>query len=217
MWYLLNNGCSWRALPDQFGKWHTVFQYFNRLSKSGFFDWLHAKLVSGNLEEVAFADSTHCKVHQHAYGKQSPEAEGIGSSRGGPNTKIHAVCDALLRLCAPLMLTAGNVSDHTAAPQMLASITDQFVVADKGYDSRALREQLCSQKCEPCIPYRKNTKQPQAYNEFLYRARHCVENLFQRMKVFRRVATRFEKTSRMFLAMVLVSLSALYEKRGLWQ
>lgn len=216
LWYLLVNGCSWRALPDEFGPWFTVFQYFNRLSRGGFFDWLHERLIPGNHAEVVFVDSTHSKAHQHSRGVLDRARAAVGSSRGGLNTKIHAACDALLRLATKIVLTAGNVSDHTAAPELTGSLRDCAVVEDKGYDSKKNRDQLRSQGCEPCIPSRKNRKNPEPYDELLYRSRHCIGNLFQRLKVFRRVATRFEKTSRMFLAMVLISLSATYEKFNLW-
>jgi len=51
----------------------------------------------------------------------------------------------------------------------------------------------------------------------LYRARHCIENLFQWLKVYRRVATRYEKTKRMFLALVLCSVAATYDQFNLWR
>jgi transposase len=120
-WYIARNGCAWRALPSEFGNWSTVFQYFNRLSKAGFFDWLHGRLVLGDQAEVVFADSTHAKVHQHANGATDRAAEAIGTSRGGLNTKVHAVCDGLLRLAAKLVLTPGNTSDYTVAPELTAS------------------------------------------------------------------------------------------------
>ena len=217
LWYVLRSGAAWRALPDVFGKWGAIHQYFNRLSHAGFFDWLHEKLVLGSDAEVVFGDSTCCKVHQHASGGQGHKQECIGKTRGGLNTKVHAVCDGLLRLAAKLVITAGNVSDFPAAPQLHASLRNCVVVEDKGFDSKAVRADLRSRGCEPCIPSRKNTRRPEPYNEYLYKARHCIENLFQKMKRFRRIATRYEKTSRMFIAMLLVSVSAIYERNGFLQ
>jgi len=216
LWYFLRNGCAWRALPDEFGYWFTIYQYFNRLSLNGFFDWFHEQLLLGKDAEVVFEDSTHCKVHQHANGCKDRAAQAVGRSRGGLNTKIHAVCDALLRLAGKLVLTGGNVSDFTAAPDLTADLHDCVVTGDKGFDSREHRRDLRSRGCEPCIPSRKNTKCPEPYDEDLYRARHCIENLFQRLKVYRRVATRYEKTSRMFLALVLCSVAATYDQFSLW-
>jgi transposase len=216
LWYVLRNGIAWRALPREFGRWSTVFQFFNRLSLAGFFDWLHSRLVCGQGAEAVFFDSTHCKVHQHAHGGKHSKMRAVGSSRGGLNTKLHMVADAAGRLAAPVILTAGNISDHTAAPDLTGSLRNTAAVADKGYDSKALRHRLRTRGCEPCIPARSNIKWPEPYDEALYRSRHCIENVFQRIKVFRRVATRYDKTDRMFLLFVTVALSAVYEKNSLW-
>ena len=216
LWYIARNGCAWRALPSDFGNWFTVYQFFNRLSLKEFFDFLHERLVCGEDGEAVYFDSTHCKVHQHANGAQSRENEAIGTSRGGLNTKVHMVVDALGRLAAKMILTPGNVSDHTAAPSLTESLKDTAGVGDKGYDSRKYRDKLRSQGCEPCIPARQNTKNPEPYDEALYRTRHCIENKFQRIKVFRRVATRYETTKRMFLMFITVALSSTYEKDDLW-
>jgi transposase len=213
---MLRNGPAWRALPSEFGHWFTVFQFFNRLSRAGFFDFLHQQLVCGDEAEAVFFDSTHCKVHQHANGAQSRQDQAIGNSRGGLNTKIHLVVDALGRLAAPMVLTPGNVSDHTAAPDLTGGLRDSAAVADKGYDSKKLRHRLRAQGCEPCIPARANTKAPESYDQHLYRSRGCVENKFQRIKVFRRVATRFEKTSRMFLLFITAAIAFTYERDSLW-
>lgn len=210
------NAPAWRALPSEFGKWGTIYQFLNRLSLSGFFDFLEQRLICGNQSEAVFYDSTHHKVHQHANGSKGVEDKAVGTSRGGPNTKVHMAVDALGRLAAKMILTAGNVSDHKAAPELTSSLKDTAAVADKGYDSKKHRNQLRSQGCEPCIPARRNVKKPESYDRILYRTRHCVENKFQRIKVFRRVASRFEKTTRMFRMFLIFSISATYTKDGLW-
>jgi hypothetical protein len=116
-------------------------------------------------------DSTHFKVHQHANGAKDRHCEPVGTPRGGLNAKVYAACDALLRPCTKIVLTAGNISDFTAAPDVTEALMDCVVVGDIGYDSKWNREQLHSQGCDPCIPSRKNTKVPEQYNEHLYKAR----------------------------------------------
>ena len=124
--------------------------------------------------------------------------------------------DALGRLASEIIITAGNVSDFTAAPDLIKDLRDTAGVGDKGYDSKAIRDQLEAQGCESCIPARSHVKDPPPYDKELYKSRHTVENKFQRLKVFRRVATRYEKTKRMFLMFIIVAFSATYEKDGLW-
>lgn len=216
IWYILRNGGAWRALPSEFGKWGTVFQFWNRLSKAGFTDFVHEIMICGDEAEAVFFDSTHCKVHQHANDAGTDEERGVGTSRGGLNTKIHAVVDVRGRLAAKLIFTPGNVSDFTVAPALTCDLKDVFGVGDKGYDSKTIREDLRSRGCEPCIPSRKNTKVPETYNETLYRSRHCVENVWQRVKVFRRVASRYEKTLRMFELFVILAVATVYERDDLW-
>lgn len=216
LWYIHVNGCAWRALPSEFGKWSTVFQFLNRLSLAGFVDYLHTHLICGQEAEAVFFDSTHVKVHQHSNGPGTLEEQAIGKSRGGLNTKIHLMVDVLGRLAGKMVFTTGCTSDYTAAPELLSGLRDQHGVGDKGYDSKHVRDQIRAQGGEPCIPSRSNAKYPESYNETLYRARHCVENKFQRIKVFRRVATRFEKTLRMFTLFVTLAIAVTYERDNLW-
>lgn len=99
---------------------------------------------------------------------------------------------------------------------LLEDLEDTAVVGDKGYDSRELRDTLRRQDCEPCIPAGRNVKNREPYDAARYRARHAVENVFQRMKVFRRLASRFEKTKRKFFGLVCCVLAAIYTTDNLW-
>jgi transposase len=180
-------------LPSEFGPWPAIHQFFNRLSNDGYFGFLEDQQLSGHTAEAVFMDSTHCKVHQHSNGPGSPEDQAIGKSRGGLNTKIHLLVDVLGRLAAPIVVTSGNVSDITVAPVLQEDVVNTAAVGDKGYDSRELRDTLRGQDGEPCIPARSNVKNPEPCDAALYPARHVVENVFQRLKVFRRLATRLRK------------------------
>ena len=171
-------------------------------------------MIIGDTSEAVFIDSTHCKVHQHSNGPGTPGEQAIGKSRGGLNTKIHMVVDVMGRLAAAMEITPGNTSDIAVAPDLLENLEDVAVAGDKGYDSRELRDTLRAQDCEPCIPARKNVKNPEPYDAALYRTRHVVENVFQRLKIYKRVASRFEKTKRMFFAFVCVVMAAIYRRNG---
>lgn len=122
-------------------------------------------------------------------------------SRGGLNTKIHAVCDALGN---PLRfkLTAGNESDTPELIGLIEGLPGQELLADKAYDSNAIVQEATARGMEIVIPPKANRKQKRAFDAIKYRARHLVENLFQRMKIFRRVATRYEKLDSRFLSVV---------------
>ena len=120
--------------------------------------------------------------------------QNIGRSRGGLTSKIHALCDALGN---PLkfVVTAGQVSDFTQAEALLENVDGQYVLADKGYDSNTIVEAIESIGAEAVIPPRASRKVQREYDAELYKERNLVERLFNKMKHFRRLATRYEKLS----------------------
>ena len=136
--------------------------------------------------------------------KNGPQA--IGVSRGGLNTKIHAVCDALgnpLRL----KLTAGNKSDTPELIGLIQGLPGQELLADKAYDSDAIVQEAMGKGMEVVIPPRANRKEKRAFDTLKYRARHLVENLRQSMKIYRTGATRYEKLDTRFLSIVHLGLA----------
>jgi transposase len=81
----------------------------------------------------------------------------------------------------------------------------QCVIADKGYDADALVASIQAGGAQAHIPPRSNRKNPRSYDLHRYKARHVIENLFARLKQHRRIATRFEKLARHFLAMITLA------------
>ena len=102
-------------------------------------------------------------------------------------------------------LTAGQRHDLTQAEPLLAGIATTAVVADKGYDADWLVAQVESGGAEAVIPPKRNRLTPRTYDANLYADRNKVERLFGRLKHYRRVATRYEKLGRNYLAMVYVA------------
>jgi putative transposase len=127
--------------------------------------------------------------------------EGLGRSRGGLTTKVHAACDALgnpLRF----LLTPGQRNDITQADGLLDGYEAEAVVADKGYDADWLVAQIEVAGAEPVIPPKANRTEQRDYDANLYADRNKIERLFNRLKHYRRVATRYEKLGRNYLAFV---------------
>jgi len=121
-------------------------------------------------------------------------------------TKIHAVVDALGNpLC--LFLSAGNEADITNAPPLLCTLSlDGTVVnADRGYDSQPFVDWLKSMGAIPNIPSRATNKVQRDCDWWLYKERHLVECFWQKIKQFRRVATRYEKLAKSFLGFVYLA------------
>ena len=81
----------------------------------------------------------------------------------------------------------------------------QCLLGDKAYDSAELREQLRKRGTKPVIPNRSNRKKPFRFNKRLYKLRWRIESAFSRLKDFRRVATRYDKLARNYLASVCLA------------
>ena len=91
------------------------------------------------------------------------------------------------------ILTGGQKHDITQAQGLIADHAGEYVIADKGYDSREFRQCILERGMRPVIPPRSNRKEPQAYDACLYRERHLVECFINKIKHYRRVFSRFEK------------------------
>lgn len=116
-------------------------------------------------------------------------------------TKIHAAVEALgnpLRL----RLSAGQVADIREAPALIQGLAAQAVVGDKGYDADEFVGIIEAQGAQAVIPPRKHRTQPRDYDRHLYKNRNLVERFFNRIKQFRRIATRYEKLAQNFLSMI---------------
>lgn len=127
--------------------------------------------------------------------------QNIGRSRGGPSTKIHALVDALGNPVR-LLLSPGQTHEMKLAPALLANVHDAYVAGDMAYDASELVADLESRRCTVVIPSNPTRATKRAIDKHLYKERRLVENFFQRIKRYRRVAMRFEKLSRNFLSFV---------------
>jgi transposase len=134
--------------------------------------------------------------------KRGEQKQAIGRSRGGRNTKIHAIADAKGRLLS-ILLTGGEAHDCTVAERLVRRTeAAEELLGDKAYDSAELREWLGDRGTKPVIPNRSNRKQPFSFNKKSYKYRHRIENAICRIKDFRRIATRYDKLARNFLAAI---------------
>jgi transposase len=126
----------------------------------------------------------------------------MGRSRGGLTTKIHALVDAR-GLPIALKLTPGQAHDGKSAADMLGTLGEgDVLLADRAYDSDALRTEMAARGAWANIKPMPNRKRRPAFSAFLYRYRNLVERFFGKLKHFRAVATRFEKHSANYLALV---------------
>jgi transposase len=102
------------------------------------------------------------------------------------------------------VLTGGQCHDAPGFDAVFAQLPQEHAleqaIMDRGYDSNHIRTYLQAQGMIPVIPPKKNRKEPMAYDEEQYKLREKVERFFNRLKQFRRIATRYDKLSKCFLA-----------------
>ena len=134
----------------------------------------------------------------------------MGRSRGGLTTKIHALVDAN-GLPVTLKLSEGQAHDGRSAADMLDGLQPgQILVADRAYDSDALRQTLAERGAWANIkPMSRRVKIP-AFSPFLYRYRNLVERFFNKLKHFRAVATRYDKHASNYLALVKLAAARIW-------
>lgn len=123
---------------------------------------------------------------------------------------MHAVCDGEGRLIV-MMLTEGQMSDHKGAFLLFSALPRaKELLADKGHDSDWFRAALTAQGTTACIPPRKNRKIQYHYDKDLYRQHHKIENVFGRIKDWRRVATRYDRCAHTFMSAISIAATCCY-------
>ena len=134
--------------------------------------------------------------------KRGALLQAIGISRGGRNSKLHALTDGEGR---PLrfLLTGGQIADCRAADVLLDDLPPRTIVlADKAYDSNAIRDLIERQGAVPNIPSKANRRWKSCFSKTLYKGRNAVERMFCRLKDYRRIATRYDKLATNFLGAI---------------
>ena len=142
-------------------------------------------------------------------GKRGADAQGLGRSRGGLSTKIHAASDALgnpVRLIG----SPGQRNDITFAHDLIDAFVAEGVIADKGYDADHLCDKIAETGAQIVIPPKRNRKVQRAYDIDLYKERNLIERFFNKLKQFRRIATRYDKLLVNFMGFVKLAAIAIW-------
>jgi len=124
------------------------------------------------------------------------------------STKILALVDRLGNLVR-FSVMPGQRGETMGVRGLMEGISCQAFLGDKAYDADWLREMLTSRSIEPVIPARKGRKYPAFHDEEKYKWRHLVENYFQKLKEFKRIAMRSDKTDQSFSSMIYIAAAII--------
>jgi transposase len=199
---VLKIGCRWQDCPKEYGPHKTIYNRFSRWSEKGVWQKIFA-CVAGPSDppEQGCAGQQPCQnppLRQRR--KRGPDFEAIGPTKGGRNSKIHAVVDKYCRPWA-FILTPGNTADCVMAEEGVSLIPGiKQLLADKGYDTDAIRAFLKERGIKPVIPGKANRKNKIRRDKKAYKGRNVVERCFCRLKDFRRIATRYDKLAQNFFS-----------------
>jgi transposase len=229
--WLLRTGAPWRDLPERYGSWKTVASRLYRWQRAEIWQRILQGLqqeadADGTLDwSLHYVDGTIIRAHQHAAGTRRPKAtehpdEGLGRSQGGFSTKIHLRAEGGGKPIS-FLITAGQRHEQSVFEALMETgavrrarqgrprIRPDRVAGDKSYSSRKIRRYLRRRGIGAVIPRQKRERRTR-FDKAAYRQRNHVERLVNRLKGFRRIATRYEKRAVNYLGMLTVAAIALW-------
>lgn len=226
--WLDRTGAPWRDIPERYGPFSTLASRFYRWRDQGIWQRILDALQEqadeeGVLDwEIHYVDGTVIRAHQHAAGASGsePESEALGRSQGGFSTKVHVRAEGQGKPMT-FVLTPGQRHEAVAFERLMEQgavkrpgrgrprLRPRRVVGDKGYSSRKIRQYLRRRGVRMTIPHKTNERRGR-FDRAVYRMRNLVERLINRLKQFRRVATRYEKRGVNYLGMLLLAAIKLW-------
>jgi transposase len=202
--HVLKSGCRWCDCPPEDGRPPTIYDRFVRWARHGIWEKLLRQLAgNGRSTNTQVIDSTHVKANRSAAGGKGGSRSRLLAARKR-NTKIHALADAKGRLLA-ILLTGGEAHDWA---ERLICRKKPAKRCSAAYDSAELRKDLDERGTTPGHSNRCNRKQPFSFSRRRYKLRWRIESASKRLKDFRRIATRYDRLARNYLASVCLTATS---------
>ena len=224
---MLRTGAPWRDLPERFGPWATAWSRFRRWTAAGVWTRILGVLqrdadAAGHLDwTIHYVDGTVVRAHQHAAGAQGgQEHEALGRSRGGFSTKVHLRAEGGGKPLA-FVISGGERHESRYVQALLDAGSvrrtargrprrrPDRLVGDRGYSYHTVRRLLARRHIRAVIPRRRDQhpddRRHAVFDRVAYRERNRIERLVNRLKQYRRVATRYDKRAVHYLAMVTLA------------
>ena len=125
------------------------------------------------------------------------------------SSKIHLAVDGRGRPVR-FILTPGQAHDATEALALLEGISPRHVIADKAYGTNAILDTIESSGARPIVPPMRRSKRPRAFDPTIYKNRNLIERAINKLKRFRRIATRYDRNPRCMLAMIYLAATVTF-------
>ena len=110
-----------------------------------------------------------------------------------------------------MLLSEGQMSDYKGAALMIEALPKaKTMLGDRGYDADWFRKALTARGTTPCIPSKANRRVPVPYDRILYRQRHRIENMFGRLKDWRRIHTRYDRCAHTFMSSICIAAAVIF-------
>ena len=171
--------------------------------------WSDAIVGYQDPDESFGQEAAQVALHEYFTRLIEERHQALGRSRGGLTTKIHMLADALGR---PLrfILTPGQAHDSLTAATLLDGRRAKAVLADKAYDTNAIRALIADAGMVAVIPSKRDRRIAIPHDPALYRQRNQIERCFNKLKHFRRIATRYDRRDTYFLAFIQIAAAILW-------
>ena len=171
------------------------------------------EIIAIHVEVLALDSTTVQGPSRCPWGFKKLGKQAIGKSKGGWNTKLHVV-SADDKVLIEMHLSSGECYDGPEGRISIAAVGMNFagvpLLMDRAYEGDETRALAFANGHEPIVPPKKNRRNPWNYDKEQYKKRNMVERLFRRLKEFRKVCTRYDKTDVMFLAFIQFALVAIW-------
>src|SRR5512139_3504536 len=228
MLWVLRTGAPWRDRPERYGQWESVASRFYRWRRAGVWDRMLEALpgqadAAGRLDwRGHYADATSVRADQHAAGakQRGPALPAPGRSQGGFGTKGQRRAEGH-GLPMTLVLTPGERHEAVTFPELMAGgvgkrpgggrprCRPRRLGGDKAYSSGVIRRAMRGRGIRIPIPRKRNEHRTGPFDRVIYRSRNRIARRINRLKQFRRLATRYEKHAEHFRTMWVIGAALL--------
>jgi transposase len=208
--WIARTGSPWRDLPPTFGSWNTVFKRYRDWVKAGVADFRCGIGWSGYGVRHGRRDNRQSSPPR-AGSKRGTKNQAIGKSKGGWTTKILALTDALGNLVRFILLP-GHRFDTVGVAPLIKDLEFGGLIADKAFDSNWIIEDMNERKAKVVIAQHQRRAKPLDIDKDIYKWRHLIENFFGKLKEFKRVAMRCDKTDSSFEAMIYLATAVIHSR-----